>query len=236
MIIRNIVKTILIIGFWFVISLSAFSVEINGSANIYFTNNYFWRVAGIENLHTQYDFALSTSIGGLDISLSPWISYDLDLKEVNEVDYIIDLRYAIGDASLNVGAIYYDVTGIPETTEIYGGLGYDIGIADLVSISPGIKFYYDIQEIKAGYLEPSISIGTPKFEYISASAILGYDLGQFVIDDKDESKLTTLQLGVSGSYEIMKKISISPSFTYVLGLTDGIDNTSYAGLKISFEF
>lgn len=231
-------RLIVVISFLLIFSVSAFALEIGGSANVYFTNNYFWRIAGIEDPHAQYDFGLSTSVGGVDISLSPWVSYDLDLKEVNEVDYIVDLGYSIGDVSLNAGALYYDVTGIPETTEIYGSVGYGLGIGELVNISPGAKFYYDIQEIKAGYLEASLSIDTPKFEYVSLGATLGYDLGQFVIGDEEEaeSKLTTLQLGVSGNYEIMKGVSISPSFTYALGLSDEIDNTSFVGLKFGFEF
>ena len=231
-------RTILVISFLMIFSVSAFAIEIGGGANIYSTNNYFWRVAGIENPHAQYDFGLSTSASGVDISVSPWVSYDLDLKEVDEVDYVVDLGYAIGDISLNAGAIYYDVTGIPETTEIYGSVGYSLGIAEVLNLSPGITFYYDIQEVKAGYLEPSLSIDTPKFEYVSASATLGYDLGQFVIGDEAEaeSKLTTLQLGISGSYEIMKGVSVSPSFTYALGLTDGIDSASFVGLGFGFEF
>ena len=235
---ENLVLKILVVIGFLMLSVSAFAFEVEGSANVYLTNNFFWRISGIEDPHVQCDFSLSTSVGGVEASLTPWVSYKLDSKEVNEVDYILDLGYSISDISLNIGAIYYDVTKIPETTEIYGGVGYSIGIAELLSLSPGVKLYYDVQEIKAGYFEASLSVDTPKFEYVSLGATLGYDLGQFIIDDETEaeSKLTTLQVGLTGNYEIVKGVTISPSFTYVLGLSDGIDNTSFASLKFGFEF
>jgi len=219
------------------IPFSSMAAEIGGNANFYFTNNYFWRITtlNVEDPHAQYDFSPTASIGKLDVSFTPWISYDLSKKEANEIDYTLD------SISANAGAIYYDVTGIPETIELYGALGYSVEIAELVSISPELKFYYDVKEIKKGYIEPSISLSTPKFSYVSLSYILGLDLGQFELPNENgelvaDTKLTTLQISLSGKYEVYKGVTVIPSFTYVIGLHDGIDNTSYAGLKFSFVF
>jgi hypothetical protein len=242
---RIIIKgTLIMVILSVMITFSSMAAEISGNANFYFTNNYFWRITtlNVEDPHLQYDFSPSASIGKFAVSFTPWISYNLSKKEADEIDYTLDLSYSISDSiSTNAGAIYYDVTGIPETIELYGALEYSAEIAKLVSISPGLKFYYDIKEIKKGYIEPSISFSTPKFSYVSLSSILGLDLGQFELPDENgelvaDTKLTTLQIGLSGEYEVYKGVTVAPSFTYVIGLHDGIDNTSFAGLKINFEF
>jgi len=232
------------LGLFMMISFSSQAMEIKGGSNFYFTNNYFLRITtlNVEDPHVQYDFSPSASIGKLGISFIPWISYNLSKKEADEIDYTLDLSYLLNNSiSTNVGAIYYDVTGAVETIEIYGSLGYSTEIAKLLSISPGLKFYYDVKEIKKGYIEPSISLSTPKFSYVSLSSILGLDLGQFELPDENgelvaDTKLTTLQISLSGKYEVYKGVTVIPSFTYVIGLHDGIDNTSYAGLKFSFVF
>jgi hypothetical protein len=242
---RVMIRNMLIaIGLFVMISFSSQAMEVNGGANFYFTNNYFWRITtlNVEDPHVQYDFSPSASIGKFGISFTPWVSYNLSKKEADEIDYTLDLSYPLNDSiSTNVGTIYYDVTGAIETLEIYGALGYSAEIAKLLSISPGVKFYYEVKEIKKGYLEPSISLSTPKFSYVSLSSILGIDFGQFALPDQNgelvaDTKLTTLQIGLSGEYEVYKGITVIPSFTYVIGLHDGIDNTSYAGLKFSFAF
>jgi len=240
---RNTMVMVLVAISFLMLSASAFAFEVGGAANVYLTNNYFWRITPLEvkDPYVQYDFSLSTSIGKLEASLTPWVSYKLDSKEVNEVDYTLDIGYPLGGVSVNAGTIYYDVTGAPETTEIYGSAGYETEIGKLVSLSPGVKFYYDVKEIKKAYLEASLSLGTPLFSCVSLNSVFGYDFGQFEIPDENgtpvaESKPTTLQLGISADYEITKGVTLSPSFTYVLGLHDGIDNTSFAGFKFGFEF
>jgi len=231
---------IVAIGF-LMLSASAFSFEIGGAANVYVTNQNFWRISGVKAPYVQHDLSLSASIGNLEASLTPWVSYKLDSKEVNELDYILDLGYSVSDLSINAGAIYYDVTGIPETTEIYSSLEYEADICKILSLAPGVKFYYDVREVKKAYLEASLSLGTPLFSYVFLNSVFGYDFGQFALEDKNgvsvaESKPTTLQLGISADYEVTKGVTISPSFTYVIGLHDGIDNTSFAVLKFGFEF
>jgi hypothetical protein len=241
-----------ILGFM-MLSAYAFAFEVGGTANVYVTDNYFWRITTLEvkDPHIQYDFSLSASIGKLEASLTQWMSYDIDptaiaqedlgTKNIDEVDYILNFGYPVGNLSINAGAIYYDVTNAPETTEVYGSLGYEAEIGKLLSLSPGLKFYYDVQEIKKAYLEASLSLGTPLFSYVSLNSILGYDFGQFALEGENgvsvaESKPTALQLGISADYEITKGVTISPSFTYVLGLHDGIDNSKFAVLKFGFDF
>jgi hypothetical protein len=143
---RNTMVMVLVAISFLMLSASAFAIEVGGAANVYLTNNYFWRITPLEvkDPYVQYDFSLSTSIGKLEASLTPWVSYKLDSKEVNEVDYTLDIGYPVGDLSINAGAIYYDVTGAPETTEVYGSAGYETEIGKLVSLSPGVKFYYDV--------------------------------------------------------------------------------------------
>ena len=234
---RFLKRWILFLTFWACLAIGAISYasmpEITGSANVYLTNNYFWRVAGDGDPHLQYSFSLSTSVKNLEISLSPWTSHDLSDMEVDEVDYILDLSYAIADFSANLGWLYYDVTGIEETSEVYLGLGYSIGLGEKLGLSPGIKFYYDIDEIKKTYFEASISADAQILEPLSASiaSTIGYDMGQFI-----DSGVTVLQFGVSLSYQIMDKVSLTPGFTYVLGLDDSFENDQFIGLSIDFEF
>jgi hypothetical protein len=238
---RNTMVMMLVVISFLTLSASAFAFEVKGTSNVYLTNNNFWRISGIKDPYIQFDSSLSTSIGNLEASISPWVSYNLDSKEVNEVDYILDIGYPVGGLSLNAGAIYYDVTDVPETAEVYGSAGYETEIGKLISLSPGVKFYYDVREINKAYFEASLSLGTPLFSYVSLNSVFGYDFGQFEIPDENgtlvaESKPTTLQLGISADYEITKGVTLSPSFTYVLGLHDGIDNNSFAGFKFGFVF
>lgn len=235
---------------WFTIFVSCFlfanlcvAFELGSKANIYYTNNYFWRITPLEikDPHVQYDFSKSISFNNFELSITPWISYNLSTTEVDELDYILDISYSLNDAiSTNVGAIYYDVTGVPETMEIYAKMEYSANIASFLSFSPGFSLFYDIKEVKSGYLEPYLTIVTPKFPYITTQTILGVDMGQFELEDQKgeiaNTKLTALQIGISIEYEIYKDVSLSPSFTYVIGLHDAIDNTSYVGFKIGFNF
>ena len=133
--------------------------NIDGSVNIYSSNNYFWRADGDGDPHLQYDFGLSTSVSGIQFSLSPWVSHNLDTKDVDEVDYTIDLGYSIANVSANTGVIYYDVTGVDETAELYGAVGYELVMGDMLTISPGLTFYYDFAEVDKPYLETSMSVG-----------------------------------------------------------------------------
>ncbi|MBD3181691.1 hypothetical protein GF312_05315 [Candidatus Poribacteria bacterium] len=212
--------------------------EIEGSADIYFTDNYFWRAAGDGNPHLQYDFGLSTSIAGLGISFSPWVSHNLDNMDVDEVDYAFDLSYSILEAlSVNAGVLYYDVTGIEETGEFYGALGYEIPISEMLSMSPGITFYYDFMEVDKPYLEASVSAGVSVFEPLSASlsAVIGFDFGQYESDDFENGP-TVLQIGVSADYQLTEVVTLTPAFTYVLGLADVFDNDTFLGVNIGFGF
>ncbi len=220
-----------------------FAFELGSEANIYYTNNYFWRITPLEikDPHVQYDFSKSISFKDLELSITPWISYNLSTKEVDEVDYTLDMSYSVNDSiSAGIGAIYYDVTGVPETIEIYATMEYGANIASFLSLSSGLKFFYDIKEVKDGYLEPYLTIETPKFPYITTQTTLGVDMGQFELEDKKgeiaNTKLTTLQIGMSITYEIYKDVSLSPSFTYVIGLHDAIDNSTYVGFRIGFGF
>ncbi len=238
---KNFLGTTLILCF--MLPVFSFAFELGSGANIYFTNNYFWRITPLEvkDPHVQYDFSKSISFNDLELSITPWISYNLSTTEVDEVDYTLDIAYTINDSiSTNAGVIYYDVTGVPETMEMYAGMEYGLDISNFLSFSPGLTFFYDIKEVKAGYLEPYLSLGTPKFPYVTTQTTLGIDLGQFELEDKSgeiaKTKLTTLQIGISAEYEIYKDISLSPGFTYVIGLHDAIENTSYFGFKISFGF
>lgn len=238
---KNSWGTILILCF--LLPTSSYAFELGSETNVYFTNNYFWRITPLEvkDPNVQYDFSKSISFNDLELSIAPWISYVFSTKEVNEVDYTFDIGYSINDSiSANVGAIYYDITGATETIEIYLAMEYSSNIDEFLSLSPGLKFFYDIKEVKAGYLEPYLSISTPKFPYVTAQTTLGVDMGQFELEDKKgeivDTKLTTLQIGISAEYEIYKDVYLSPSFTYVIGLHDAIDNTSYAGFKIGFGF
>lgn len=211
--------------------------EIEGSADIYFTDNYFWRAAGDGNPHLQYDFVLSTSIGGLGISFSPWVSHNLDNMDVDEVDYTCDLSYSIAGISASGGFMYYDVTGADETGEIYGSAGYEINTVGTLILSPQLTFYYDVMEVKEAYLEAGLSAGATIMELLSASvsATVGYDLGQYESDDFDGGP-TVLQIGVSTEYQALEGVTLAPAFTYVVGLDDIFESDYFIGLNIGFGF
>jgi hypothetical protein len=211
--------------------------KIEGSIDKYFTDNYFWRAAGDGEPHFQYDFVLATSVAGVGISFSPWISHNLDNKDVDEVDYTLGLDYSVAGVSASGGLIYYDITGAEETTEVYGSVGYELALGEMVTISPGATFYYDFVEVDNPYMEVSLSAGAGIIEKLSASidATLGLDFGQYETNEFDGGP-TVLQVGVSTEYEIMENIALAPVFTYVIGLDDIFDSDHYFGLNIGFGF
>lgn len=211
--------------------------EIEGSVDTYFTDSYFWRAVGDGDPHLQYAFALSTTIRNLGISLSPWVSHNLDNMDVDEVDYTFDLSYSIAGVSANGGFIYYDVTGADETGEIYGSAGYETDVAKLLTLSPQLTLYYDVMEVEKAYLEIALSAGTAFTELLSASisATVGYDLGQYKSDEFDGGP-TVLQIGASAEYQILDKITLTPGFTYVVGLDDVFESDHFVGLSVGFGF
>ena len=211
--------------------------EIEGTADTYFTNNYFWRAAGDGEPHLQYDFALSTSVAGLGISFSPWVSHNVDSKDVDEVDYTVDISYSVSSISTSGGLIYYDITGAAETMEVYGSIGYELAMGDALTISPGATFYYDFVEVDKPYMEVSLSAGSSIVEKLSASvgATLGLDFGQYETDVFDGGP-TVLQIGVSADYQVLENITLVPAFTYVIGLDDIFDNDYFLGLNCGFGF
>ncbi len=156
-----------------------------GKVNIAVTADYFskyiWRG---QNINDRSVFQPSVSVSRSGFTGSIWGNLDLTGKndnacEFTELDYALDYSAAIPDVngvSFSIGAIYYDFpnTRSPATTEVYGGLNFDL------PLTPYVRLYRDIGEINGSYLQLGVGHKIEKIVEVSKTCYCGLQLGSSV--------------------------------------------------------
>lgn len=225
-------------------------VKFGISADYY--SKYIWRG---QNLNNESVFQPAVSVSAYGFTGSIWGNLDLTNKndnsgQFNEFDWALDYTATVpGTENLNfsIGTIYYRFPHTPfhPTTEVYGGLGWD------VALSPSIKLYHDIDEIDGSYVQLGIGHTFEKIYVVNEKCYCGLQLGASVgwgsggynhgYFGVDNSKLNDLTLA-SGLPFCIDSWTIRPSVNYVTMLSDAIrqatdksDNVWWGiGLSTSF--
>lgn len=217
----------------------------------YFTK-YIWRG---QNLNDKSVFQPSVSVGLSGFTASVW--GNLDLKKSNqhageftEFDYGLDYSASVPDingVSFSIGALYYDFpnTTSEPTTELYGGLNFDLPLA------PYIKWYRDVKAINGSYLQFGVGHSIGKIWELSDKCYCGlqigssigygsprYNKGYFGVDSE---RLNDWTSSIAFPF-CMGAWTIKPSINYSTILSDVIrtetpkNDNFWAGLLICTEF
>lgn len=184
---------------------------------------------------------------------------NMDLTNINgnsgdfsEVDYSLDFSDdfpGIKGLSYSVGVIYYDFPGtaVPDTTEVYWGLGFDL------PLSPTITVYHDLDEAEGTYVNLGFSHSIEEIAKLGDAPVgmeigagLGWASGSYnkYYWGTEQSKMQDLTFSVAFPVELIGW-TVTPSLNYVTLLSDDIRSTDaystdsdyfFAGVSMSKGF
>jgi hypothetical protein len=214
-----------------------------------FFSKYIWRGQNIDD-----DPVFQPSISAAYGNITAAIWGNLELTNINdksgdfsELDYSLDYSDAlpiIEGLGYSVGVIYYDFPGstangtrIPDTTEIYWGLNFD------VPLSPSVTVYHDVDETEGSYvslstghsIEKIVGLGPDIPVGMEINASLGWASGSYnkYYWGTDQSKLNDLAFSISFPLEVAGW-TVKPSLSYVTLLSDDIRDTDTYGTDSDF--
>jgi hypothetical protein len=228
------------------------SADVKVAVTADYFSKYIWRG---QNLNNQSVFQPTVSLGKSGFTGSVWGSMDLTginshRNEFTEFDYTLDYSAAIPGSDIvgfSLGTIHYTFPGAisSPTTEIYGGLNFN------VPLTPYIKIYRDTDEINGSYIQLGIGHSIEKLvtfdEKCYCGLVLGastgwgdsaYNKGYFGVND-DKFNDLTLSAGLpvcNGPW------TIKPSINYSTMLSDAIRSATtqsdnlWGGISISRNF
>jgi uncharacterized protein (TIGR02001 family) len=200
-----------------------------------FYGKYIWRGQNISNRPV---FQPGLNLSWRKLTLGIWGNMDLTNINGNSGDFS-ELDYSLGYSddfpgvkglSYSVGVIYYNFPGtaVPDTTEVYWGLGLD------VLLNPTFTFYQDVDEAHGTYVNFGISHSIDGIAKIGDTPI-GLEFGAGL--GWANSPYDRYYWGVSGSK--MQDLSFSvgfpvtvagwsvkPSLNYVTLVSDSIRGTN----------
>jgi len=225
------------------------SIDFEIAADFY--GKYIWRGQNL-NDDPVFQPGLTATYGNLTAGI--W--GNLDTTNINDrsgnfseldlsLDYSGDLP-GIKGVGYSVGVIYYDFPGaaadgttVPDTTELYWGLNFDL------PLNPSITVYHDLDEAEGSYaslaashsIEKILNLGpnTPVAMEICASLGWGSSSYNKYYWGTDQSKLNDLAFSVAFPFEI-KGWTITPSLNYVTLLSNDICDTDAYGTDSDFFF
>jgi hypothetical protein len=190
-----------------------------------FMSNYVWRG---QKLSPESVIHPTVGISYAGFTANLWTCNDLKLNETTETDLTLSYILALSTVTIDFGYINYAFDGFKDTQEFYAG-------AALGSfLRPSLKFYYDFDEGKGGYLAASVAHSVKLAEKVSLdlsalgsanfdNAILGRDPA-----GEKFTGLYTSQLTAALTIPILKYIALIPSVTYSFALSDDAENAVQA--------
>ncbi|MGD9110527.1 MAG: hypothetical protein PVG93_06260 [Phycisphaerales bacterium] len=216
-----------------------------------FFSKYVWRG---QLLNDDFVYQPGVSIATGPFTFGIW--GNLDTTNINdrsgdfsEVDYYFDYSGdfpGLEGVSYSLGLIYYDFPGsgadgsrVPDTTEFYWGLGFDL------PLNPSITVYHDLDEAEGTYVNLGLSHSIENFFEITPdipvgleiSGGLGWASGSYnkYYWGTDQSKLQDFSISVSLPMEIAGW-GFTPSFNYVTLVSDDIRDQDTYGTDSDFFF
>ncbi len=234
-------------------------VDVNAELGLH--SKYVWR-----GMVTSPDMVLqpAVDVNLLGFTAGFWGNMDTSdangyESEFNEIDWTIGYEMNLPFLNLGTGFIYYrfpnpsDLVPEPEetpsTTELY------LHASANVILSPSLTFYQDIDKIKGGYWEASISHGMPLSPAANMELGAGLGLGSkgyiegyfgpatllpSVPEVPGSATMTDAYLTASIPYNLALFFTITPSVTYttlmsdVKDIVDAADGVAYHGESDAF--
>ena len=216
------------------------------SADVTWMSNYIWRGLRLSDKSVVQPSAGITYEG---VSFGLWSNYDADTHEGNETDLTLSYGRPVGPVNVEAGVIYYALDGLPDTQEVYLGLGMD------VLLSPSVTLYYDYNEGSGAFMEVGVShsFALPKEMSLDLGALVGINFNNEVMgrdkDGDDFSDFYNGDINVSLSIPV-GPLTVAPKVGYAFALSDdakdvfeaadmtGEEKSSYAygGLSVSMSF
>ena len=225
-----------------------FAEEAKGeaSADVTWMSNYIWRGLRLSDKSVIQPSAGVTYEG---LSFGLWANYDADTHEGNETDLTLSYGRAVGPVNVEAGFIYYALDGLPDTQEVYLGVGMD------VLLSPSVTLYYDYNEGSGAFMELGVShsFALPKEMSLDLGALVGINFNNEVMGrDKDGDDFSDFYNGdINASVSIpVGPLTVAPKVGYAFALSDdakdvfkAVDMTgeeesgyAYGGLSVSMSF
>jgi hypothetical protein len=221
---------------------------LSAAVSVDYAGKYVWRGQPV-NPESVMQTNVSGSAYGFTGSI--WSNNDLtdDRRgEFSEVDYALDYTRSLGEkVAVSAGVIHYlfPNTGFSPTTEIYGGLSFDVPLA------PSIKWYRDVNEVDGSYIQIGAghsfegvaewANGCSMGVSLGASVGIGgagYNSGYFGIGETRMNDFT-MRIGVPLD---LKHVTLTPSFNFSTMVDDGIGDgmtdrsNAWFGIGISKSF
>ncbi len=217
---------------------------------------YIWRGQNL-NDDPVFQPGISATYGNLTAGI--WGSFDFTningrSSDLFELDYYLDYSGDMPGAEgvgYSVGVIYYNFPGglIPDTTEVYWGLNFDL------LLSPSITVYHDLDEAEGTYISLAIGHSIEKIAELGPDTPVGMEIGASLgwASDSynkyywgtDQDKLQDLTFSVSFPMEICDW-TVAPSLNYITLLSDVIRDIDdlygpdsdffFAGISLSKSF
>jgi hypothetical protein len=222
-------------------------------------SKYIWRGQNLNNRDVIQPSIYASKWG---LTGAIWGSYDLtnhngnqegNAGDFTEFDFSLDYSNTIPDADwlgYSVGVIYYrfPCQVYEPTTEVYGGLSLS-----KVPLTPSLKIYRDVDEIKGTYYQFSIGHTIEKIAEMGEGCTCGLSLGAstgygnsayntgYALSETSGGKMNDLTL-TAGLPICFGSWTLKPSINYATMLADTIrDATKYSdniwgGLSLSCNF
>jgi uncharacterized protein (TIGR02001 family) len=210
-----------------------------------FMSKYVWRG---QNFTDDWVFQPGASVTYKGLTGGWWANLDLTDEngqqgEFIEHDWYVDYSEQITETiGFWVGGAYYYFPGAGNTTEIYGGLSFD------VPLSPAVTVYYDVDAVDGSYTEFSVGHSFEDLGDLPFGIDLGANLG---LGDSgyneacwgvDKTELNDLTLTAGFPFEV-RGVTVTPSVAYVVILGSDVsdaagddDSIFYGGVGLVFEF
>jgi uncharacterized protein (TIGR02001 family) len=243
-------KAVSLLGLLLAVSFCSYAQEaaapvVTGNVAGAFMSNYVWRG---QKLSPESVIHPTVGISYAGLSANLWTCNDLELSETTETDLTLSYARAFSQVTVDVGYINYAFDGFKDTQEFYAGAALG------VFLRPTMKFYYDFDEGKGGYLAASVAHSFKLGEKISldlnALGSANFDNGILGRDAAGEkfTGLYTSQLTAALTIPILKYLALIPSVTYSFPLSndaedavkaisyDGDTSIVFGGAALSFTF
>ena len=242
---KSILATLILLPVCVLAQEAAPAASVTGNVLGAYVSNYVWRG---QKLSPESVIQPTVAISYAGLTANLWTNNDLKLGETTETDVTVSYVFPVNMVSVDVGYINYAFDGFKDTQEFYAGATFG------VFLSPSVKFYYDFDEGKGGYLSAAVARSIALSEKISldlsALGSANFDNGILGVDAAGEkfTGLYTSQLTAGLTIPVFKYVSLLPSVTYSFPLSDdaenavkaisydGDSNIVFGGVALSFKF
>ena len=192
----------------------------------------------------------SMDVSANGFAFNVWGNFDVDDYdgavndgEFSEVDLTASYAFKLGAVDASLGVIEYTFpAGTDSTTELFAGLGYDLGAGFSIST----KFYYDVDQVNDFYLTAGLgySYSINDKTTLGLSGLISYageDFANFYAGGTKDGFFNYM-LTASVKYMVTDAFGIGANINYSDSLDNSVlpdevvDTTFYGGLNLTYTF